>query len=233
MMFESDIHKSLLMRILKEIYVDDMLSQVLGFKGGTALFLFYELSRYSVDLDFDLLDSSVGDLVFEKIALLLSEYGVLKNKEHKRFSYFYLLSYANKTSGAQNIKVEINKRSFSSSYEMKNYMGIAVRVMVQADMAAHKLVAMYERIGKAQRDIFDTWFMLTHQWPINSDIIFLRTGLTLKMFLEACIIALRTVNNRSILAGLGELLAPQQKIWVKKSLIEETIFLLQLRIETL
>jgi len=230
MMFEPDIHKSLLMRILKEIYADELMSQVLGFKGGTALFLFYELSRYSVDLDFDLLDESVGDVVFEKIALILSQYGELKNQENKRFSYFYLLSYANKTKGAQNIKVEINKRFFGSQYEMKSYMGVSVKIMVQADMAAHKMVAMLERMGKAQRDIYDTWFILSHQWPINSVIVQNRTGLGMAAFFETCILALKGADKRTLLAGLGELLTQQQKIWVRQHLIEETIFLLQMRL---
>jgi len=50
---------------------------VLGFKGGTAAMLFYGLPRFSVDLDFDLLDSDKKELVLEKISQLLPRYGVL------------------------------------------------------------------------------------------------------------------------------------------------------------
>ena len=33
-------------------------------------------------------------------------------------------------------------------------------VMVKPDMFAHKLMAMYERIGKTSRDIYDVYFLM-------------------------------------------------------------------------
>ena len=42
-------------QILKDIYTDASISSLLGFKGGTCVYLFYNLPRFSVDLDFDLL----------------------------------------------------------------------------------------------------------------------------------------------------------------------------------
>ena len=49
-------HKNILVGILKDVFRDASLAPFLGFKGGTAAMLFYELPRFSVDLDFDLLD---------------------------------------------------------------------------------------------------------------------------------------------------------------------------------
>jgi len=51
-------HNNLLVQILKDIYSDTDISPFLGFKGGTAAYLFYDLPRFSVDLDFDLLDET-------------------------------------------------------------------------------------------------------------------------------------------------------------------------------
>ena len=51
-------HKTVLFQILKDIYADTTLSPFLGFKGGTAALMFYGLNRFSVDLDFDLLDET-------------------------------------------------------------------------------------------------------------------------------------------------------------------------------
>ena len=62
-----------------------------------------------------------------------------------------------------------------------------MKVMHKEDMAANKMVAMLERIGKTNRDIFDVWFFLKHRWPVNTDIIKLRTGLDYKTFLQKCI----------------------------------------------
>ena len=58
-------HKFLLLQILKDIYSDVELSGCLGFKGGTALMFFYDLPRFSVDLDFNLLDLTKEKAVYE------------------------------------------------------------------------------------------------------------------------------------------------------------------------
>lgn len=220
-------HKNLLIRILKDIFTNPQIAQYLGFKGGTAVLLFYNLSRFSVDLDFDLLDKEKEDEIFNKINDILKQYGHVKAQK-KRYSLFFLLSYQDKLDGAQNIKVEINNRSFGSKYEVKQYLGIAMQVMVKEDMVAHKLVAMHERIGKTNRDIFDVWFFFHNNWPINKKIVEQRTDMSYKAFLQICINDLETMSNRNILSGIGELLDEKQKTWAKSKLLPETIFLLKL-----
>lgn len=233
MTLDHSIHKSILIRILKDIYSDLTIGTLLGFKGGTAAFLFYNLPRFSVDLDFDLLDPSKEDEIFTKIKNILEHYGNVKEARKKRFSFFYLLSYTDKFHGAYNIKVEINRRQFGSQYALKSYLGVSIMTMIPEDMAAHKMVAMLERIGKTNRDIFDTWFFLKENWPINEQIIQMRTGLSMKQFLQKCIHELNSINNRGILSGLGELLNNAQKTWVKANLKGETIFLLTVKLESL
>ena len=138
-----------------------------------------------------------------------------------------------KMQNAYNIKVEINKRDFGSKYEIKSYLGIPMKVMITEDMVAHKLVAMLERIGKTNRDIFDVWFFLKNNWPINEEIIQKRTGLTMRQFFKECIDQLDKMSNRGILSGIGELLDEKQKRWVKEKLRSETIFLLRLTLDSL
>ena len=220
-------HKNILVKILKDIFTNSIIAQSLGFKGGTAVLLFYNLSRFSVDLDFDLLNEEKEELVFTTINNILKPYGHVK-VHNKRYSLFYLLSYQDKLDGAQNIKIEINKRVFGSKYEVKNYLGIAMQVMVKEDIVAQKLVAMHERIGKTNRDIFDVWFFFHNNWPINKKIVELRTNMTYKAFLQTCINDLETMSNRGILSGIGELLDEKQKAWAKANLIPETLFLLKL-----
>jgi predicted nucleotidyltransferase component of viral defense system len=228
MTFDASTHKNILVRILKDIFSNSVIGPYLGFKGGTAALLFYHLSRFSVDLDFDLLDESKEEIVFNELQKTLSNYGKIKQAQKKRYSLFFLLSYENKKEGAFNIKIEVNKRYFGSKYELKEYLGIPMKVMVQADMAAHKLVAMHERMGNANRDIFDVWFFLHNNWPINEKIVEHRTENSFKKFLEICIDDLETMSDRNILSGIGELLDAKQKAWAKANLRKETIFLLKL-----
>jgi predicted nucleotidyltransferase component of viral defense system len=230
MTLETTTHRNILLSILKDIYSNDEMNSALGFKGGTAAYLFYDLSRFSVDLDFDLLEPSKEEYVFAAVKTILEKYGTVKKADQKRFNLFFLLSYENKLHNAYNIKVEINRRNFNSQYETKLYLGIPMKVMIQPDMAAHKMVAMYERIGTTNRDIFDVWFFLKNNWPINEAIIENRTSMPIKEFLQKCINELEKMSDRGILSGLGELLTPEQKVWVKKSLRSETIFLLKMKL---
>ncbi len=222
-MLNNSVHKSILVQILKDIYSDGEIAPYLGFKGGTAVYLFYELDRFSVDLDFDLLREDKQDLVFTHIENIIKKYGNIKDARQKRYSLFFLLSYE---SIAHNIKVEINLRKFDSRYELKNYLGISMLVMKPEDMFAHKLVAMKERLGKANRDIYDVHFLLKKQWSINESIIDLRTELSLNDFIDQCIQGLQKLSNRNILSGIGELLNSEQKAQVKMHLLDDTIFLL-------
>lgn len=226
-------HKNILIRILKDIFTEATIGPYLGFKGGTAVFLFYNLPRFSVDLDFDLLEHTKEDHIFDQIYKILQTYGEVKQSQNKRYSLFFLLSYENKIKGAQNIKIEINKRNFGSRYEIKEYLGIPMKVMSAQDIAANKMVAMYERMGKANRDIFDVWFFLHNNWPINTNIIEQKTQVTYKQFLQNCIDELEKLSDRNILSGLGELLDTKQKPWAKTKLRTETIFLLKLALNNL
>ena len=227
MSLDTATHKNILIKILKDIYTDATISTILGFKGGTAAALFYNLDRFSVDLDFDLLDAEKEDYVFERVKAILENYGKLKQVQKKRFNFFYILSYDEKDINAQNIKVEINRREFGSKYDVKSFLGISMQVMIKDDMAAHKLCAMYERIGRTNRDIFDVQFILAHDWPVNKKIVEIRTGMTYKDFLNKAIDAMEKFNDRDILSGMGELLTEKQKAWVRAKLKSDTIFLLK------
>jgi len=222
-------HKTILFQILKDIYSNTNIAPFLGFKGGTATLMFYNLDRFSVDIDLDLLDESKEDLVFEEVTKIVKKYGILKESHKKRFNLFWLISYEDKS---HNIKVEINRRTFGSKYEIKTYLGVSMLVMIQEDLFAHKLMAMHERIGKTSRDIYDVWFFLSNRFPINHEIVEKRAEMSFDKLVQKCIEQLKKFDNKKILSGLGELLTPSQKDWTKAKLREETISLLKLRLES-
>ena len=222
-------HKAVLLQILKDIYSDTSIAPYLGFKGGTAALLFYDLDRRSVDLDFDLLDESKEALVFGKIQKIAANYGTITDSYIKKFNLLNVISYA---PGAQKIKIEINRRNFGSRYEVKTLLGISMLVMAEADMFAHKLMAMYERIGKTSRDIYDVYFFEKNSWKINKTIIEERSGMSYKDTLMKCIELLEKMDNKRILDGLGELLTDPQKDWARSKLKTETVFLLKDQLES-
>jgi predicted nucleotidyltransferase component of viral defense system len=221
-------HKTILFQILKDINSDTAISPYLGFKGGTAALMFYGLDRFSVDLDFDLLDDDQADPVFGRVMKIVQRHGAIKEAHKKRFSLLIILSYEDK---ARRIKVEINRRQFGSRYEIKTYLGVSMQVMVIEDMFAHKLMAMYERIDKTSRDIYDVWFFLKSRFPINKQIVENRAEMPFDQLVNRCIDQLEKMSNRHILDGMGELLTTSQKDWAKARLREDTINLLKLLIE--
>lgn len=202
-----------MIKILKGIYSDPSLGPLLGFKGGTALYLFYNLPRFSVDLDFDLLDESKKDLVFSKVSGIVGKFVEVREKRDKFYNFFWLLSYKK---GQPQLKVEINKRSFECSYELKDYLGISMLVMKKEDMFANKLIALLDRRELANRDIFDIWSMLNNNWEVNWKIVEDRTKIDSKHYLQKCI-------------GFLEKNPPRAKV----NLLSDTIFLLKLQLENL
>ena len=229
-MFNTNLHKNIIVKVLKEIYSDISLGPILGFKGGTLVYLLYNLPRFSVDLDFDLLKEGKEDYVLEEIGKILEKFGTLREKRNKHFTLFSLLSYG---SGERQLKVEISKRSLGSKYELKNYLGIPILAMEKKDIFANKLVALLGRKEIANRDIFDIWFFAKEGWPINYKLVEERTNLRFDKYIEKCIKVLGKMSDKYILSGIGELLDNKLKIWVKNNLKKETIFQLKLLHESL
>lgn len=227
MVLNKDLHQASFLTILREIYSDSDLRTALGFKGGTAALLFYELPRFSVDLDFDLLDPKKKEIVFEKVRVILEKAGVLSQAWEKRYTLFYLLHYQK---GERTLKIEISKRPGRSAFEIKNYLGISMLVMRQEDMTAGKLAALLTRREFASRDMFDLEFFLRNNWTINADVLKEKTSLSsLKEALEEVIKKVEKVKGEQLLRGLGELVGDnKQKAWVKNKLKDELLFRLKL-----
>ena len=223
-MIDLNKHKFLLIQILKDIYSDIELSNCLGFKGGTALMFFYDLPRFSVDLDFNLLDKEQEDLVYSKVRKILLKYGSIHDEVKKYYGPLIVLNYGH---GERNLKVEISNRPFENSYEIKNLLGINVKVMIQEDLFAHKLCALLDRNNLTNRDIFDCWFFLVKRTPINKNIVESRMKMPLTEYLQKCIDLLESMSDKGLLQGLGELMDDSVKQFVQNKMRSETISLLK------
>ena len=217
-------HKFFLTQILKDIYTDIELANNLGFKGGTATMFFYDLPRMSTDLDFNLLEPTREKTVYEKIRKILLKYGKIYDEAMKFYGPVIVLDYG---VGERKLKVEISNRQWNNHYEIKNLLGINMQVMVVADMFAHKLCALLDRDEITNRDIFDSWFFMQKQTPINKTIVEIRMKMPLADYIQKCIDNLENMNNRGMLNGLGELMNEDMKKFVRTKLRTETIYLLR------
>ena len=224
-MIDINRHKFLLVQILKEIYSDIELANCLGFKGGTALMFFYDLPRLSVDLDFNLLVSDKEDVVYGKVRKILLKYGTIFDEAKKFYGPLIVSNYG---FGERKLKVEISNRLFDNHYEVKNLLGINMKVMVREDMFAHKLCALLDRNMITNRDIFDCWFFMQKQTPINKYLVESRMGISLEEYLQKCIDHLESMSDKGLLQGLGELMDDSMKKFVQTKLRSEVIGLMNL-----
>jgi predicted nucleotidyltransferase component of viral defense system len=223
-MIDINKHKFFLARILKEIYSDVELANYLGFKGGTALMFFYELPRFSVDLDFNLIDATKEKIVYAKMRKILLKYGTIYDEAPKFYGPLIVLDYG---MGERKLKVEISNRQFDNRYEIKNFLGINMKVLVRADLFAHKLCALLDRNSLTNRDIFDCWFFMKNHFPVNKSIVEFRMNMAYADYIQKCIDCLESINDKGLLQGMGELMDNEMKQFVRTKLRVETIGLLK------
>ena len=223
-MVDINRHKFFLVQILKDIYSDVELANYLGFKGGTAMMFFYGLPRFSVDLDFNLINKGKEEIVYEKVRKILLKYGTIYDEAKKFYGPVIVLDYG---FGERKLKIEISNRIFENRYEIKNFLGINMKVMVLPDMFAHKLCALLDRNSIAGRDIFDCWFFMKNQSPVNKDIVESRMNIPLADYIQKCIDRLEQVSDKDVLQGTGEQMNNEMKKFVRTNLRTETIGLLR------
>lgn len=229
-MLNREKHQLIMGRILRDVYANTSIASLLGFKGGTCAYLFYDLPRFSVDLDFDLLTSDKVNqkLVFETVRKILEQHGEIKDSHLKRNTIFFLLSYGDTD---HNVKFEVNIRidipAIQEYFELKEYLGISMLISKKPYMFACKLSALTLRGETAMRDIYDIWYFAKNNWGIDVEVLKIRTGKSVKEHLADCIVTIEKVKDNQILQGLGELINEREKSFVKNHLRKEAIFLLK------
>lgn len=217
--FNQELHKQILIKILVDIFKE--FGGRLCFKGGTCAYLFYELPRISLDLDFDLL-SPFEKKDIDALRAILVKKGMIRDCKDKRFTIFFLLAYEKY---APNIKIEFNKRVWeNNAYKTIWFLGVEMRIADESTVLTNKLVALSDRRMPVARDLFDGYYLLKLGFKLNEKLIMERTGKTLEDYIEFLIPFIeRTYDSKNILHGLGEVLENKQKDWVKKELIQEIV----------
>ena len=213
-----------MMQVLLAIFRHPQLSALLAFKGGTSLMMFHNLTRFSTDLDFSLLDASKTEYVYNELHNILLKFGAIDDEAMKFYGPLLVLNYGK---GERMLKVEVSNRKYPNHYEIRSLLGTDIRVMTLVDMFAHKLCALGERI--TPRDIYDVWFFLQNRTEINAEIVQLRTGMSVSDYAKQCADKVRSYSSRVLMQGLGEvILDNQSKNFAREQLIPETASVLEL-----
>jgi len=205
--------------ILKNIFSHDI-GKLLAFKWGTLAYLIHNLDRFSTDIDLDILDISQEQAILQSMREILVMIWDIKNETLGQNLHRWIFRYDDKS---MNIKIELNKRIFkTNTYHIQNIAETKILCMTPDSMFANKLLALSERLYN--RDLYDVHFFFKNNFPFNQEIIIERSGLTTDKFFTQLLKKLPShFKESTILAGLGEVLDEKQKLWVKKSLLEETL----------
>jgi predicted nucleotidyltransferase component of viral defense system len=228
MIIDKQQHKKIMLDILSNISSDPVLANNLGFKGGTCVYFLYNLDRFSVDLDFDLLDAEKKELVLKKIDLLLAKYGEVKKEGALRRKIKY-------SEESVMLKIDISDRmeiNALNHYEVKDIVsGVPLNILSQKDIFAHKLVAISDRYNNktknkiiVNRDLYDANFFFDNHWEFNTAIVELRTkksGVQYLTYLKNLIE--KKVDEKKILDGIGALLDDKKRQWVRDNLKKELL----------
>jgi predicted nucleotidyltransferase component of viral defense system len=224
-MIDINRHKFFLVQVLKDIYSDPMLASSMGFKGGTALMLFHGLPRFSVDLDFNLIDTTREQEIYGKLQTIVKGHGNIRDEARKHYGLLLVLDYE---SGGRNLKLEVSSRSYPDEYELADYLGVSMKVMKLEYMFTHKLMALLDRRTLTNRDIFDCWFCMQRRVNLRKAILDLRLPGSFEDYIDNCITAVSGIRATRILDGMGELLDPNLKAWAKTNLVSEFVTLARL-----
>ena len=239
MQINKEYHQKIMLNILADISDDPELSVNLGFKGGTCCYFLYGLDRFSVDLDFDLLNEDKKDCVSKKMKKLLLKYGKARIQGE---SLSYKLKYSDESSV---LKIDISDRidlNKLNQYEVLDIVsGVPLNILNKNDIFAHKLVALKDRfenkkINKAvaNRDLYDIYFFFKKGWGFNENIIELRRGISAKKYLEELKGFInKNVSEKNILNGIGALVDDRKRDWIKDNLKKEVIKQLAIQIKVM
>ncbi len=225
-LFDPIEHKRYLSLFLTEL--SKVFPEKIVFKGGTCGYFFYQLPRFSFDLDFDMLikfESEEIDLFQE----VISRHGEAREFRDKQNTLFCLFDYGK---NKPNIKIELNKRVWKNNvYKLSWFLGVPILIADEGTMMTNKLVALTDRKTAVARDLYDSWYFLKMGFPIYETLIEERTGKNLKSYLKAAMVFIRKAYTaRNVLHGLGDALDEKQKAWAKTHLISETVQEIQKRL---
>jgi predicted nucleotidyltransferase component of viral defense system len=202
-------HRQIMFDILKDIYTSSV-ALSLGFKGGTSAYFFYNLDRFSADLDFDLLDETKKDEILAVLQEILKKYGKIKEARDKKYTIFFLLNYQE---GESNLKIEVNKhKEYMLEYSFKSFYGTDVLVPSEEDLFGSKLVASLGRDRLAMRDFYDIWFYLKKGVTPNSVLVEHMTKKEFSEYIRQLQAFIKeNITSRNILQGLGDVLGEDRK----------------------
>jgi len=215
---KSDIaHKLALYNLLKELLSSSYISNNIYFKGGTCASMLGYLNRFSIDLDFDLIDKEKKEKLRSLIHKIFKKLNYKVKDESKKNLQFFV-KYREVINKRNTLKLEITDIvSLANEYEKVYLVEIDKYCQAQSveTMFANKLIALKARYeegkGIAGRDMYDIDYFLKKGYGINKKVIKDLRNVSFKSYLNELISFIKkNVSKKILWEDLNPLLSKNQ-----------------------
>jgi len=215
--FFNQYRENMIIEVVQALARSEAGSQI-AFKGGTALRLFYDLPRFSEDVDYDFLNG----ISAEKLLNIIKNVSVKKKWEitDAALKYHTVLLELRFQGPERNfhLKIEISTRKKSLDTTIMPLRGVAILTLEPSFLMTEKLLTFIER--QAGRDIFDAWFILKNGYPLKESMIIKACGNELR-FYEIILDKIKAANPKKIYRDTGKLLGDDYRNWMKASFLDD------------
>jgi len=195
----------------------------LAFKGGTALRLFWDLPRYSEDLDFVRTGSAAPEAVLKAFTSAAEERGwEVTDAAVKKQTV--LCEYRFRWEGPNfHLKLEASMRPGRRPVEVRGLRGVPVVVLREDALSAEKLLAFLDR--DAARDAYDLWFILDRRLKVDAAALRKACGSAAAYYRRAIQKAGR-LRPRRLANDVGKLVDARGREWLRTTFRDDLLRLL-------
>jgi len=206
-------HKLAMYRLLDGLLSNVFIATNIYFKGGTCAAMLGYLDRFSIDLDFDLIDKSQKAKIRKEIYKVIKDLGFEIKDESKEHLQFFL-KYRDVANQRNTLKLEIVDIVSKENQYRKFYLAELDRycqAQTIETMFANKLVALKARWkeGKsiAGRDLYDIHYFFNQGFGINSKVIEDLCGKSLKVYaVELSSFIEKNISEKMLLEDLNSVI---------------------------
>lgn len=237
---QNTVHKAWMLRVLTEVAEDSLLSKQLIFKGGTCASMMGILNRFSVDLDFDVLDLEKTPDIRKAFRAIFTKLDLSIKDESKNVVEFFV-KYPAKENTRSILKIDAVVGVFKHAINTPVYLPEISRTLMcqtKETIFSHKLVALKERYDKkeaiAGRDLYDIHYFFFQGLRYIPELIKERTNKTpISYFKELVDFIENKMDQESIDRDLNPLLLTKEFHKVRRVLKREAILFLNQEISRL
>lgn len=210
-------HKLTMYRLLDKLLDSAFIANNIYFKGGTCAAMLGFLDRFSIDLDFDLLDKSKKKQLREAIHQIAVDLNfTIKDESANNLQFFF--KYRDVVNQRNTLKLEISDLVSKKNCYKKYYLVELSRycqAQTPGTMLANKLVALKARWEEGKsisgRDVYDIYYFFKQAYQINCKVIEDLRGKPLQAYLVELIEFIkRHINDRMLMEDLNPLLSNKQ-----------------------